>query len=768
MGKTRAEIQRAYRQRLEEHNNTDYLKRERARWKKHYTPAAQLLEQERKARNTKNVVKLHRYRERQREKGNVIESSGYESGSEQMEDQAAFPTNPSPSIGHQSRLRVKLNFPTDGRRPGAIRRWKRELSESKSCIRQLEGEKNAVQKKFRTAQRALERLRQKQSQAGVDKTSRPTDLTPRKKTRSLIESKGLPDDPTDELQQTLLLRNVLISELKSTHKNTPRSKRKAIHRVISGKIVRKYKCSKMLAEKIGLCRHRLAINDSKLHQLGQPIRNSTVLRNKKSVEAFLMREENSREMPGKADKGVINGKQMQTYVLTDYLGNLYKKFQAENPDVKISFASFCRSRSKHVLLASFSGRSTCLCNKHQNASLTFKAFRNAGFELPANPEKALQKRPTFENIKSMLGDSVKVSQWTRVEVEEKGKKKAITRIVEKTLSQSEFIAHFETQMNDFQAHVERVQLQYQVLKTLKEKLSLNEIIVQLDFAENYSCKSADEVQSAFFNKPSVTLHPTVAYYKNGDSLAHANYIIVSNELSHKASTVLTFLDEIMPHLKGLVPDLKKIHYWSDSPSSQYRNRFIFDMVANHKELHGVDARWNFFESGHGKGPCDGLGGTCKRMADNAVNSGKCLIQDTLSFHEWALDSGLKMNFIFVASTKCMENDENMAREKIKTIKGTMKTHVVCSVGQGLSRIAIKTVSCYCDSCLSGKMCDSDWSEVTTRIIDPVEPTVEQTTRGPAETTPGESISIPSHNKTHVACNVGAFVAAIYSAKWYIG
>ena len=45
------------------------------------------------------------------------------------------------------------------------------------------------------------------------------------------------------------------------------------------------------------------------------------------------------------------------------------------------------------------------------------------------------------------------------------------------------------------------------------------------------------------------------------------------------------------------------------------------------------------------------------------------------------------------------------------------------------------------------MCDSDWSEVTTRIIDPVEPTVEQTTRGPAETTPGESISIPSHNKT---------------------
>ncbi|WAR07281.1 LOW QUALITY PROTEIN: hypothetical protein MAR_017239 [Mya arenaria] len=37
------------------------------------------------------------------------------------------------------------------------------------------------------------------------------------------------------------------------------------------------------------------------------------------------------------------------------------------------------------------------------------------------------------------------------------------------------------------------------------------------------------------------------------------------------------------------------------------------------------ARWNYFEVGHGKGPCDGLGGTVKRMADDAIK------QDTLSY-----------------------------------------------------------------------------------------------------------------------------------------
>jgi hypothetical protein len=39
-----------------------------------------------------------------------------------------------------------------------------------------------------------------------------------------------------------------------------------------------------------------------------------------------------------------------------------------------------------------------------------------------------------------------------------------------------------------------------------------------------------------------------------------------------------------------------------------------------------------FESGHGKSPCDGVGGTTKRNADNAVKQGKVLIQDAADFY----------------------------------------------------------------------------------------------------------------------------------------
>ena len=46
----------------------------------------------------------------------------------------------------------------------------------------------------------------------------------------------------------------------------------------------------------------------------------------------------------------------------------------------------------------------------------------------------------------------------------------------------------------------------------------------------------------------------------------------------------------------------QIHYWTDSPTLQYRNKTIFSVVSRHEETFGVKAVWNYFEAGHGKGP----------------------------------------------------------------------------------------------------------------------------------------------------------------------
>ena len=75
-----------------------------------------------------------------------------------------------------------------------------------------------------------------------------------------------------------------------------------------------------------------------------------------------------------------------------------------------------------------------------------------------------------------------------------------------------------------------------------------------------------------------------------------------------------------------------VHYWTDSPTSQYRNKSMFSIVCNHRNwLDGGSAIWNYLEAGQGKGLCDGIGGTAKRLGDDAIKQEKAIIQDMHNF-----------------------------------------------------------------------------------------------------------------------------------------
>ena len=113
----------------------------------------------------------------------------------------------------------------------------------------------------------------------------------------------------------------------------------------------------------------------------------------------------------------------------------------------------------------------------------------------------------------------------------------------------------------------------------------------MDFAENYTSQSLEEVQSAYWNASMVTLHPAVAYYRSSEDgpLSHKSRVFVSDELGHNSATVYAFLKELISNLKTMLPNLKHIHYYTDSPTSQYRNKTIFYLLSRHKELFDVTA-----------------------------------------------------------------------------------------------------------------------------------------------------------------------------------
>jgi len=99
---------------------------------------------------------------------------------------------------------------------------------------------------------------------------------------------------------------------------------------------------------------------------------------------------------------------------------------------------------------------------------------------------------------------------------------------------------------------------------------------------------------------------------------------VSSDLDHSAVAVWAHLKPVLTKLAHDRPDVDTVHFLSDGPSAQYRNRFnVFLLVSHLQKLcpSVTSATWNFSQAGHGKGPMDGVGGTLKRMADEHVARG---------------------------------------------------------------------------------------------------------------------------------------------------
>ncbi|XP_024889361.1 uncharacterized protein LOC112465839 [Temnothorax curvispinosus] len=94
-------------------------------------------------------------------------------------------------------------------------------------------------------------------------------------------------------------------------------------------------------------------------------------------------------------------------------------------------------------------------------------------------------------------------------------------------------------------------------------------------------------------------------------------------------------------MKSLVPHVSKIIYFSDGAPQQFKNFKNFSNIYHHEVDFGVRAEWHFFATAHGKGPCDGIGGTLKRLAARASLQRPTdqQILDPMDLFNWANEPG---------------------------------------------------------------------------------------------------------------------------------
>ena len=100
-------------------------------------------------------------------------------------------------------------------------------------------------------------------------------------------------------------------------------------------------------------------------------------------------------------------------------------------------------------------------------------------------------------------------------------------------------------------------------------LSENELIIILDFDENYYFVVQDALQGFHWENSQATLHPIVAYFRssNGD-LKHISICVISDCLKHDQTAVNCFLTKVVTLMKQNVNNIKIIHYHSDDAPSQ--------------------------------------------------------------------------------------------------------------------------------------------------------------------------------------------------------
>lgn len=204
----------------------------------------------------------------------------------------------------------------------------------------------------------------------------------------------------------------------------------------------------------------------------------------------------------------------------------------------------------------------------------------------------------------------------------------------------------------------------------------------MDFAENHSCVIQDAIQSHYFVRPQVTIHPFVVFYNDGSTIKVLNFVVIADIKKHNTISVYAFQKKMLALLKYKFPELEKIIYLSDGCAEQYKNKSNFKNVYCHEKDFNIKAEWHIFPTSHGKGPCDGIGGNIKRMARDASVRKTAEINSAKQFFDWATSQEVKRQFkkdweFIYATDEDYSDAEKFLQERfcdLITIPGTKKYH----------------------------------------------------------------------------------------------
>ncbi|KAI8487953.1 hypothetical protein Bbelb_344010 [Branchiostoma belcheri] len=264
---------------------------------------------------------------------------------------------------------------------------------------------------------------------------------------------------------------------------------------------------------------------------------------KQKVREFYLSPEISREVPDKrAAVKIKEGSKVtlvQRHTMTMTLEEAFGIFKKMYPEDKLALTSFSKLRPLQVKKASETSRRTCLCQVCCNPALKTEALKafivkecpeHRPIVLPSkqhvinvtlchceyetkHPRASCLKRTCrscgTQNLEQhykavMEGREDSVITWNTWEyinistTPDKGKR--VVSGVTKNTSLREFTEEYKKNLEGLPSHVFRANWQHDQLKVCIETPKKEEACICMDYAESYTCRFQQEVQSAFFDQ----------------------------------------------------------------------------------------------------------------------------------------------------------------------------------------------------------------------------------------------------------------------------
>ena len=96
----------------------------------------------------------------------------------------------------------------------------------------------------------------------------------------------------------------------------------------------------------------------------------------------------------------------------------------------------------------------------------------------------------------------------------------------------EFVESFCEKLNILLFHSFVAKQQAKFYVDCKSGLKIGELLVTVDFAENYAFFLQDAARRFHWNNAQATIHLFIAYYTNAEKLCHLSYVIISDCMQH--------------------------------------------------------------------------------------------------------------------------------------------------------------------------------------------------------------------------------------------